>query len=432
MSSNPQPVLEALFTPDGLREFFEAHWPDKYFVAHGKKARLPPAFLVDELNNFDSLARRYQGKVSFFSGPRSPHMVPVEGVNAAALYRLGLSVYLTDIGPYFPEFTPMLRHLERELGINEGCARAGVFASPHSDGIHCHYDAVDIISVQLRGNKLWRLARVQEIPFPSGKQYIPGNHPIDDLYPQVTNGFPDWRDANFDEVEVWPGSVLFMPRGTWHQTEASEDSIAVSIGMTPPTAAEVILEQLRLTLLQDPKWRKPLYGAWGEGKARQRAEEEAHKLIADLSNVANDLSPTELKLSYQSEQTRIAEISSNSRFQRMPNSQLNLEDKTPDDGNDVIKANVVQSHQGASRIIATIDVPRRYGPVLRWIGNQKSDFHLKELTARFAEINSGEAIELAQVLASANVLKLLWFPKRETRQDKTLSGQEFVPGRSIP
>ncbi|NIP47098.1 MAG: hypothetical protein GWN21_12820, partial [Gammaproteobacteria bacterium] len=53
-----------------------------------------------------------------------------------------------------------MRKLELELGVNEGCARAGVFASPTKCGISCHYDSVDVFSIQLQGTKKFDLAPV--------------------------------------------------------------------------------------------------------------------------------------------------------------------------------------------------------------------------------------------------------------------------------
>ena len=231
------PILRSLLGADRLATFLEKHWPEDLFIAHGEKSRLPGALLDAELNDFHAIARRYKGIVSFFGSDRSPNMMPVDGINAAAPYQFGLSVYLTDIAPYFPDVAGLLRGLEGELGVNDGCARAGLFASPTTSGISCHYDAVDIFSIQLRGAKRFEVAPVRELPRPSGHQYIPGNRPIDDLYPQAGSGFPHWRDASFESIEMTPGSVLFMPRGTWHRTEASEDSIAVSIGLSPTSTA---------------------------------------------------------------------------------------------------------------------------------------------------------------------------------------------------
>ena len=102
MNAKPE-ILKALLGADRVEEFFSGCWPDGLFVAHGEKGRLPTALLDPELNQFDSLSRRYKGVVSFFGDGKSGHMVPVEGIEAAAPYRCGLSVYLTDVSPYFPE-----------------------------------------------------------------------------------------------------------------------------------------------------------------------------------------------------------------------------------------------------------------------------------------------------------------------------------------
>ena len=92
-------ILKAMLGPEALEEFSSDHWPDRIYVAHGDRARLPEGLLDQELNQFDALSRRYKGVVSFFGDARSGHMVPVEGIEAAAPYRCGLSVYLTDVSP---------------------------------------------------------------------------------------------------------------------------------------------------------------------------------------------------------------------------------------------------------------------------------------------------------------------------------------------
>ena len=80
-------------------------------------------------------------------------------------------------------------------------------------------------------------------------------------------------------AQMKPGSVLFIPRGTWHRTTAAQDSFAISIGIRPPSVLESFLEQLRYLLLQDPEWRRPLYGAHGSGSQRQQALERARKVL---------------------------------------------------------------------------------------------------------------------------------------------------------
>ena len=409
-------ILTALLGAETLDEFFGDCWPDGIFVARGDKQRLPAALLDEELNQFDALSRRYKGVVSFFGDAKSAHMVPVEGIEAAAPYRCGLSVYLTDVGPYFPEMERLVRKLERELGLNEGCARAGVFASPTSGGISCHYDSVDVFSIQLRGTKKFDLAPVKELRHPWGFQYITGSRPIDDLYPQATEGFPDWENVEFQTVEMTPGTVLYMPRGTWHRTEAAGDSIAVSIGMEPPSAAECVLEQLRLLLLQDPAWRKPLYGAWGTGSMRNAALDRATQLLAELPGLASTLDTEYLAAPKSSEQRRVSLMSARSRVQRTPNTSLILADPPADSTEeDSLVAKIEVNDRSTRQIISEIEMPSRCAPILRWIDEQRSAFQVSDLVAKFPELAEDQHLQLTQTLTGAGLLKVLWFPKLEMK-----------------
>ena len=411
MNAKPE-ILKALLGADRVEEFFSGCWPDGLFVAHGEKGRLPTALLDPELNQFDSLSRRYKGVVSFFGDGKSGHMVPVEGIEAAAPYRCGLSVYLTDVSPYFPEIEAMVRMLEFELGINEGCARAGVFASPTNGGISCHYDSVDVFSIQLRGTKKFDLAPVSELRHPWGFQYITGSRPIDDLYAQATEGFPSWEQVDFTTVVMEPGTVLYMPRGTWHRTEAEADSIAVSIGMEPPSAAECVLEQLRLLLLQDPVWRKPLYGAWGAGSMRESAVARAKELIAELPGLVAGLDPAYLASPKMSEKRRIAEMSSHSRVQRTPNTALILGEPPADSTEeDSLLAQIEVNDRSTKQIMSEIEMPARCEPILRWIDAQRGAFQVSELAAKFSELTEDQHLQLVQTLTGAGLLKVLWFPK---------------------
>jgi ribosomal protein L16 Arg81 hydroxylase len=104
-------------------------------------------------------------------------------------------------------------------------------------------------------------------------QFNPGDVTYDDRYPQSTDGFPDPEVSAFECIVMKPGSVLFMPRGTWHRTETLGLSLSVSIILRPPSALESVLDALRARLLQDPAWRKPLHGAWGQGVIRKAVDQ---------------------------------------------------------------------------------------------------------------------------------------------------------------
>src|SRR3546814_1181467 len=78
--------------------------------------------------------------------------------------------------------------------------------------------------------------------------------------------------------EMQPGSVLFLPRGTWHRTEALEPSLSLSIVVRPPVLADALLDWLQPWLLGDARWRLPLYGVAGAAGLPTRSEEHTSEL----------------------------------------------------------------------------------------------------------------------------------------------------------
>lgn len=129
-------IMEAFVSPRTLDEFFGNHWPDKSFAVHGDVQRLPDIFRLSELDDFLALARRYKGPLAVANGEKSPVMTSVSG-NAADLYLMGLTVYLTNIEPYLPGSGELLRKLETELGLKPKSGKIGVFAAQRGVGYRC-------------------------------------------------------------------------------------------------------------------------------------------------------------------------------------------------------------------------------------------------------------------------------------------------------
>jgi ribosomal protein L16 Arg81 hydroxylase len=155
-------------------------------------------------------------------------MISVQQVHPAHLYEMGLSVYLPDIAPSVPGAEELLRQLESELGLAEGCARMTVWASPKGDGAPTHFDGEDVFSIQLAGSKRFEVAPMTDYAYPVGAQYGPGAAPYDEMYAQVREGFPDANGVAFEAVDMQPGSVLFVPRGTCKRTEAAQEPVGAA------------------------------------------------------------------------------------------------------------------------------------------------------------------------------------------------------------
>src|SRR5438132_2996640 len=299
-------TLGALTAPHSAAEFLRDYWPDKPFAAHGDAARLPPFLRAPELDSIDALSRVYRGTLRFTSGRRYQKMLAIDQVHAASLYRMGLTVQFEDIAPFVAATAPDLRLLEAELGVARGSARASVFSSPLADGLSVHFDAQDLFSIQLKGTKRFRIAPVRELRYPCGTQFVPDTEPFDFLYPQVAGGFPDPAGAEFTTIDMQPGSVLFLPRGTWHATESGGDSLSVSIGIYLPSAADCVLEQLQLLLLQDSDWRRPLYGGRSSGGVDEPVAAQISRLLARLPRDCAALRVDEVVAALRSPEQRLA------------------------------------------------------------------------------------------------------------------------------
>ena len=119
-----------------------------------------------------------------------------------------------------------------------------------------------------------------------------------------------------------------------------------------------------------------------------------------------------LTMPTQSELRRTQSVNPGSRFQRTPNTTLGIDDEARGES-DTVLAQISTSENAVSRVTATVEMPRKYIPLLRWLAEREESFSLAELEEGFRALDRDEHIELVQVLARANFLKLLWFPRLE-------------------
>ena len=403
-------TLSALLAPRSV-EFLHDYWPDRSFVSHGDPARLPSFLRARELASVDELSKVYRGKLRFTSGRRFQKMIAIDQVNAASLYRMGLTVQFEDIAPFVVDAAPALRRLEAELGLPPGSARASVFSSPRSDGLSEHFDAQDLFSIQLRGTKRFRTAPARELRYPCGTQFVPSTEPFDFLYPQASGGFPDAAAADFTTVDMEPGSVLFLPRGTWHATESGGDSLSVSIGLFVPSAADCVLEQLQLLLVQDPEWRRPLYGGWGNESGRAAASAALGRLIERLPRDCASLDAGVALAGTQPLDERLAAIGLGSRFQKTPHSRCVIAAGGGVNGqpSEVVTVSLVDASYG-ERASMRLEVTPQAAAIFRWIADRRIPFSAEELAAAFPAFPFEQHRELLASATRGGLLRLLWFP----------------------
>lgn len=407
--AKPKAGLAALLHDRSTEEFYRDFWPDKalYFFAKGGLEQLPPFLLDRSKLEIAALAARGAGAAWVSNAAKASHQMRIDRRAAEYAYQMGLTVYLDDVMPALPGAAAFCRKLEADLGLPENAIRLTAWGSPLACGAACHYDNDDVISVQIRGTKRFELAPVAGLAHPVGRPYSGGSRLVDETYPQMTEGFPEIDESAFESVEMTPGSVLIFQRGTWHRTFADSDSLSLSFVLEAPPAVDCVLKQLRDVLSQDPKWRRPLYGAWGNPEQRAEAEAALAELLADLPRQAQAISPAHVIASRQTETQRLADLGPESRFQRIPNASAT---ERAGDGNQV-DANILwRLEDGTLELQATLSAPKLGMEAIAWMAARAAPFTMAEIAAQFPAIPEAGLTRLLASCTEHRLIKPLWYP----------------------
>jgi bifunctional lysine-specific demethylase and histidyl-hydroxylase MINA len=140
----------------------------------------------------------------------------------------------------FPELRPLSAPLDRLARALEVLLHQPVTTSAFwsRGGVRApvHDDDHDILVVQLRGSKRWHVATApSELPNTWNRRApVLGPH------------------QSFD---VHPGDMIYLPRGTWHTVDSTENSLHLSIGFTPLTLREGLIAALDHLADLDRSWR---------------------------------------------------------------------------------------------------------------------------------------------------------------------------------
>jgi 50S ribosomal protein L16 3-hydroxylase len=144
------------------------------------------------------------------------------------------------------QIDPALRDYAREF--ERGFAAAAdihLYCTPAGQpGFGWHYDAEDVFVLQTAGDKEWRLRKNTVNPWPLFDAV-----PADQRYEREIMPVMSCRLA--------VGDWLYIPAGYWHQTQAGQPSISLSIGLRSPTALDVF-DFLRPRLAATLEWRQRL------------------------------------------------------------------------------------------------------------------------------------------------------------------------------
>ena len=129
------------------------------------------------------------------------------------------------------------------------------YAVPAGMGFGTHFDCQPNFILQVEGTKRWRFSPRPQVAWPPMNVAHAGRAAeLTDRYPSLAVRYPpDERD--FIDQLLSPGDVLFLPAGTWHQTESLDLSLSLTMTCIPTTTADVIEDTLRTSLSRSERWR---------------------------------------------------------------------------------------------------------------------------------------------------------------------------------
>ncbi len=396
-------ALGALLGPLPVEAFFRDYFPERHLTVHGSFDRLPAFFRHELLADPRELSRAYRGPI--YVTARGLGRYQVHGPEARAYFEeLGLSVGFTKMEDLLPGAKEWLREIEADLGMPRGMTTMAAFVNAPGSGLSVHCDRQEQIAIHVRGPKSFRV-KPHESRYPK-MQHVPGHTAppewlaqSDDLITQSHLG----EDA--EHIELRPGSILYTPRGLYHETMAGDDiAMTVVLAFQNPTPAELLASYLERTLLQSEEWRRPLDLAWSRDPARSGdARARMQALIAGLAPKLEALSPEHLFHSAEASVSDAKDLTPATRLKRDPSTLATV--RTGDAGK--VKLEVSVGLGTGAR--TALPLPEALRPALEWLTTRKTAFTFEELCAAFPAWSSSALASVAAFMVRTKALVELPF-----------------------
>ncbi|MEO8077185.1 MAG: cupin domain-containing protein [Acidobacteriota bacterium] len=184
-----------------------------------------------------------------------------------AEYQGGATILLQRLDRSWPALGALCRNLEERFFH---AADANVYLTPKAaQGFGAHYDTHDVFVLQIAGTKHWRLhdaplrLPLESQPF-DGRAITPG--------PCV------------QELDVHPGDLIYLPRGTIHSALTSDtSSLHVTVGVTPQTWTDVLLAAVLARAGTDDRLREAVPLSAGTGADGADLQQRFAGLLASVA-----------------------------------------------------------------------------------------------------------------------------------------------------
>jgi len=406
-----------------MRDLFGVAAPELFaskelVVSHGPVERLPAFMRAGLMASVETLCRGYAGPLQVSQGtPRDGVQLAVSGAHAAALLRLGVTVYFVELDRALPDAAPWLRGLEASLGLPE-CASLAAFVNAPGSGLSIHHDRFDQLLIQIRGEKEFRHAPNGFVENPD-VQFTPIGAAQPDWAHVYRHGFPSTTDEvlarGMTPVTLRPGSALFMPAGTWHTTAGQPgESLSVVVVIRAPSRLALLLNLLRHYAGQSPAWRARSYAGWTSGAAAEREHQALATLMSDLGERLRTLPAGDAYKAWLSEgfttgtQGQYPLDVRFARYIRLPNSSLRYH---AGDAPELLRCTVLSGPTDRPQAETTLAINDDVRPVIDWVLGTTAAFSVDDACRAFPDCERDELEVLFAWLSHAALIRPLPAPE---------------------
>lgn len=229
-----QDIVAGLLSPISYDTFFTEHVSKKPLALLGEQSDLRTAIVGDDPKA--SLLAGYERYAPTLTchirEPKGQPPVPRSVTGPDEFHQLIREYHAGDYTVRIPEVTnlsPALNRVTRalELLIGNPVGVVAFWSAEHAEA-PVHHDEIDVIVIQLHGTKRWFISK--------NPPTLPNNwKSLGEKEPQL---------GDHDILDVGPGDLLYVPRGTPHTVQSTGESVHLALGFVPLTAREAIAAAL--------------------------------------------------------------------------------------------------------------------------------------------------------------------------------------------
>lgn len=278
-----KPGLAALIQPRTLADFFAQYEKNEPFVVHHPKEALSQLRNLEFLSSVENLLNVWPHSIQAHLPDLRDESSSIDTnpKDAKKLFQNGMGLLFNEAHRISPILQAWLQQIQIDLGFSsQSFSRCLIYATPDGKGTASHFDQNINFVLQIQGTKVWKLAPNEHLENPLTR-FTMGTEPDAEMAGYLESEFPKQMPKSAQTVELKPGSVLFVPRGYWHSTEAKGEALALNFTFTASTWIDLFTAALRSRLALSPQWRETANGVT-DPKRRSTAASYLETLLAGL------------------------------------------------------------------------------------------------------------------------------------------------------